>query len=130
VTGPYKVLETDGRTCLIDQDGLPNRVSGDHIVPSGPADPANRPKQPQVSVPDELQNGGSEFVLERFVDHTWDEEGVLWLLVRWLGYGLDEDTWQHSGRLPVAAVYRYWRRKGFLPQDPDKAEPVRDAEDA
>jgi len=96
------------------------------VVPAGPVDPANRPKQPQVAVPDALQPGGSEFVFERFVDHTWNEEGVLWLLVRWFGYAPEDDTWQHSGRLPVAAVYRYCRRKGLLPQDPDKVVPVWD----
>jgi len=93
VTGPYEVFETDGRTYLIDQDGLPYRVSGGHAVPAGPVEPANRPNQPQVAVPDALQQGGSEFVFERFVDHTWDEEGVLWLLVRWFGYGQEDDTW-------------------------------------
>jgi len=54
VTGPYEVLETDGRTSLIDQDGLPYRVRGDHVVPAGPVDPGNGPKQPQVPVPDAL----------------------------------------------------------------------------
>jgi len=130
VTGPYEVLETDGRAYLIDQDGLPYRVSGNHVVPAGVVDPASRPKQPQVDIPDALQPGGSEFVFERIVDHTWVEEGVLWLLVRWFGCGPEEGTWQHSGRLPVAAVYRYCRRKGLLPQDPDKAEPGRDAQGA
>jgi len=77
MTGPCQVLEIDGRTYLIDQDGLPYRVSGDHVVPVGPVHPANRPKQPQVAIPDALQPNGSEFVFERFVDHTWDEEGVL-----------------------------------------------------
>ena len=130
VTAPYEVLQTAGTTCLIDQDGLSYLVSGDHVVPAGPVDPASRPKQPQVAVPDALQPGGSEFVFERFADHTWDEVGVLWLLVRWVGYGLEDDTWQHSCRLPVAAVYRYGRRKGLLLQDPEKAEPGRDAQEA
>jgi len=124
VTGPYEVLETDGKTSLIDQDGLPYRVRGDHVVPTGPVDPGNRPKQPQVAVPDALQPVGSEFVFEQFVDHTWDEEGVLWLLVLWFGYGPEDDTWQHSGRLPVAAVYRYCRHEGLLPQDPNKVFPL------
>ena len=90
VTRPYEALKTDRRTYLIDQDGLPYRVSGDHVVPAGPVDPANPPKQPQVAVPDALQLGGSEFVLERVVDHTWDEEGVPWLLARW--FGMDRTT--------------------------------------
>jgi len=46
VTGPYEVLESDRRTYLIDQDGLPYRVSGDLMVPAGPVEPANQPKQP------------------------------------------------------------------------------------
>ena len=50
------------------------------------------------------------------MDYTWDEKGVLWLLVRWFGYEPDDDTWQRSGRLPVAAVYRYCRGKGLLPR--------------
>ena len=103
VTGTYEVLETDGRTYLIDQDGLPYRVSGDHVVPAGLLDPAKRPKQPQVAVPDVRQPGGSKVVFERFVDHTWNEEGVHWLLVRWFSYGPDDDTWKHSGRLSVSA---------------------------
>ena len=123
LTGPYEVLETDGRTYLVVQDGLPYRVSGDHVVPAGPVDPASRPKQPQVAVPDALQPGGSEFVFEQFMDHKWDEEGVLWLLVRWFGYGPEDYTWEHSSRLPVAAVYWYCRCKGRLPQDPDKVVP-------
>ena len=41
VTGPYEVLETDGRTYLIDQDGLPHRVSSDHVVPAGLVDPSS-----------------------------------------------------------------------------------------
>jgi len=34
VTGPYEVLKTAERTYLIDQDGIPYRVSGDHMVPA------------------------------------------------------------------------------------------------
>jgi len=70
MTELYDMLETYGRTYLIDHDGLPYRVSGDHVVPAGPVEPANRPKQPQVAVPDVFQLGGSEFVFERLVDHT------------------------------------------------------------
>jgi len=69
-TGPFEVLETDLRTYLIDQDGVRYRVSGDHVMPAGPVDPANRPEGPQVAVPDALQPGGSELVFERFMDHS------------------------------------------------------------
>jgi len=120
VTRPYEGLETDGRTYMFDRDGFPYRVSGDHVVPAGPVDPASRPQQPQVAVPDALQPGGSELVFERFVDHSWDVKGVLWLLVLLFGYGPEEDTWHPSGGLSVGAVYRYCRRKGLLPQDPDE----------
>jgi len=72
LTGPYEELETDGRTYLINQDGLTYWVSGDHVVPAGPVDPANRPKRPQVAFPDALQPSGSEFVFER----TWTIPGT------------------------------------------------------
>jgi len=77
VNGAYEVLDTDMRTYLIDQAGLPYRVFGDHVVPAGPVDPVDRPKKLPVAVSEEFQPGWSEFVFERFVDHTWDEEGVL-----------------------------------------------------
>ena len=64
------------------------------------------------------------------MDHSWDGEGVLLFLVRWFGYGPDVDTLENSGPLPVAAVYRYCRRKGLLPQDLDKAAPSQDAQEA
>ena len=67
------MLEIYRRTLLIDQDGLPFRVSGAHVVPAGPVDPSNRPKKPQVTIPDALQPGGSEFMLERLVDRNWDD---------------------------------------------------------
>jgi len=62
------------------------------MVPTGPADPANRPERPQVADPVVLQLGGSHFVFERFMGHTWDDRKFLWLLDRWLGYGPDKDT--------------------------------------
>jgi len=68
-------------------------------------------------------------VFERFLDHTCDEKGVLWLLVRWLSYGPDVDTWQQSGRLQAVAVCGYCRRKGLLSQDRDKAAPGREAQE-
>jgi len=80
VKGLYEVLKTDGRTYLVDQDGKPYCVSGDHLVPAGSVGPASRPARPQVAVPDALQPGRSEYVFERFVEHTFYEEGVLWLL--------------------------------------------------
>jgi len=92
VTGSYEMLETDGRIYLVDQDGLPYRVSGDHVVPAGPVDPVNGPARPQVAVPDALQQVVSECVFERFIDHTFDDEGVLWLLFRWFGFGPEDDT--------------------------------------
>jgi len=49
-------------------------------------------------------------VFEWFVEHTRDAEGVQWLLVRWFGYGPDDDKWQHSERLLVGVVHRYRRR--------------------
>jgi len=77
VTGPYEALEADERTHLIDKKGLPYTVSGEHVVPAGPVNSANRSKQPKAAVPDALHPGGSTFALDRFVDHTWDEDEVL-----------------------------------------------------
>jgi len=62
VTGPYEVLETDGGTDLVDQDGLPYRVSEAHVVSVGLVDPENRPPRPEKAVPDALQPDGSEYV--------------------------------------------------------------------
>ena len=86
------MLKTDGTTYLIDQEVLLYPLSGALVVPAGPVDPANRPKQPQVAVPEALQPGGSEFMFERFVDHNRDEEAALWLLVRWFFYRRRDDT--------------------------------------
>lgn len=88
--------------------------------------PADRPERPKVAVPEALRPDGPGYVFEKFVDHTWDEDGVLWLLVRWCGCGREEGSWQHSGRLPIAAVYRYCRRHRLLPQDRDRAVAVED----
>jgi len=128
-TGPYEVLETDGRTFLLDQYGIPYRVSADHVVPAGPIPVGERPSVPKLAVPEALREEGTEFVYEHFLGHSWDDDGVLWLKVSWFGYNEEEDTWQHSKRLPAADVYKYCRRKGLLPQDPDKAVQASDTEE-
>ena len=61
-------------------------------------------------------------MFELFLDNTWDEEGVLWLLVRYFGYRPKGDTEKNWTHLPVTAVYRSCRHQGRLLEEQDKEE--------
>lgn len=55
------------------------------------------------------------------MDHAYDAEGKLWLLVRWWGYAAEEDTWEPHDCLDERKFAEYCRRVGpFMP--PSSAE--------
>lgn len=47
--------------------------------------------------------------------HDRDQEGSLWLLVRWWGYNSEEDTWEPWHKLDRAKVTQYCQRNGTEP---------------
>eukprot|EP00170_Pyropia_yezoensis_P000840 contig_3844_g842 len=74
-----------------------------------------------VAVPWDHRETGHQFTWERFVDHTYDVEGKLWLLVRWWGYAAEEGTWEPHDGLDERKVAEYCRRVG-VSVPPSRAE--------
>jgi hypothetical protein len=70
-----------------------------------------KPAPPLVSV-----NGVAEFVVDRILDHADELQSRKWqrrYLVRWQGYGADEDTWEPAANVnKCEAVDRYWETLG------------------
>jgi Chromo (CHRromatin Organisation MOdifier) domain len=52
----------------------------------------------------------SELLLERIVGARQMANGTLLYLIRWFGYGLEDDTWLPVEYLPKLIVRRYHRR--------------------
>jgi Chromo (CHRromatin Organisation MOdifier) domain len=52
-----------------------------------------------------------EFVVERIVSHRKDEHGIMYLKIRWFGYGPDADTWEQLRHVPQEMTRRYVKRK-------------------
>lgn len=71
-------------------------------------------------IPLDHEDQGLEFVWEAFVDHTRDEEDLLWLRVRWWGYSEAEDTWEPAGKFDGRKVGQYCRRVGTRPPPTDQ----------
>lgn len=117
VLGPFQIVGRDAHTFTVMMGGHPERVSGDNVAraptPKDQVDSSTILRGPQgLAVPWDHTETGQQFVWERFVDYTHDEEGKLWLLVRWWGYAADEDTWEPHDRLDERKVAEYCRRMG------------------
>lgn len=88
VLGPYQIVGRDDHTFTVMMNGHPERVSGDNVAraptPTHQTDSSTILRGQQgVAVPWDHREAGHQFTWERFVGHTYDVEGKLWLLVRW-----------------------------------------------
>ena len=98
--GPFEIVRTDGHTYTVLVDALPATVSSDHVTWAPPP----TEQEPNVygwTVPDAVVPDGHgpdipAFVWDRFLNHEVDDDGDLWLKVRWWGYGPEEDTWERA----------------------------------
>jgi len=114
--GPYMVLQTDGHRFLVESPGGLRTVSSDHVT-GAPPPPARDAKctralraQALFKVGDQIKKG-PEFVFERSLNHSWDDEGQLKVLVKWFGFPEQEATWQLASSLPWEAIRKYFLRK-------------------
>jgi len=113
---PYMVLQTDGHRFLVESPKGLRTLSSDHVT-GAPAPPApdgewTRALRAQAlfKVGDEIKEG-PEFVFERFLNHGWDDDGQLKVLVKWFGFPEQETTWQLASSLPREAIRKYCLRK-------------------
>ena len=120
VEGPYRILKRDSHTFTVLAKGYPDRISSDHVAraptPAGQFDSSTMIHGPQEPVvPLDHDDTGLSFVWERFVGHDRDQDGNLWLLVRWWGYTSEEDTWEPWHKFDRAKVTQYCLRVGTEP---------------
>jgi Chromo (CHRromatin Organisation MOdifier) domain len=127
VDGPYRVLETDGRTFQIHQGEQKVRISSDRITPAPAPLGEVRPKtlitpnsspvtaSDDASANEEENQAGypereAEYVVERIFGVRQGADGKLRYLIRWYRHGRDSDTWEPLEHLPEDLVRRYHRR--------------------
>lgn len=121
VKGPYRIVKRDEHTFPLVAKGLLDRVCSDHIAraptPAGQKNSTTMTHGPQEPVvPLDHEDSGLAFVWERFVGHDVDEDGKLWLLIRWCGYAVEEDTWEPRHKLDRAKVIQHCQRVGTEPR--------------
>ena len=66
--------------------------------------------KPSFKVGDQIKDG-PEFVFERLLNHGWDDDGQLKVLVKWFGFPEQKATWQLAASLPREAIRKYCLRK-------------------
>jgi len=54
---------------------------------------------------------GPEFVFDLFLNHGWDDDGQLKVLVKWFGFPEKGATWQLASSLPREVIRKYCLRK-------------------
>jgi len=91
-------------------------VSSDHVT-GAPAPPARDGKwtralraQALFKMGDQIKEG-PELVFERFLNHGWNDDGQLRVLVKWFGFREQEATWQLVSSLPREAIRKYCLRQ-------------------
>jgi len=89
--GPYMVRQTDGHRFLVESPKGLRTVSSDHVTGT-PALSARDGKwaralraQALLKVGDQIKEG-PEFVFEPFLNHGWDDDGQLQVLVKLFGF--------------------------------------------
>jgi Chromo (CHRromatin Organisation MOdifier) domain len=120
VTGPYPVVKCfDSGVEILTADGR-QRLHWDRVIKSpSPKDlpagvewvPVLPRKQRSISTP-RLEE--TEYVVERILDHSANEEGRKILKIRWAGFTPEDDTWEPIENIPEGLVRKYERRKRVL----------------
>ena len=110
------VLQTDGHRFLVESPKGPRTVSSDHVT-GARAPPARDDKWTRTlkaralfKVGDQIKEG-PEFVFERFLNHCWDNDGQLKVLVKWFGFPEQKATWQLASSLYREASRTFCLRK-------------------
>jgi len=110
------VLQTDGHRFLEESPKGLRTVISDHAT-GAPAPQARVGKwkralrtQALFKVGDQIKEG-PEFVFERVLNHGWDDDGQLKVLVKWFGFPEQEATWQLASSLRREAIRKYCLRK-------------------
>ena len=102
-------LQTDGLRFLVESPKGLRTVISDNVTgaPAPPARGANWTRalraQALFKVGDQIQEG-PEFVFERFLNHSWDDDGQLKVLVKRFGFPEQEATWQLASSLPRETI--------------------------
>jgi hypothetical protein len=122
VDGPYRVVETDDRTFVLQKGEERARISSDRVTPApaplGETHTSGRDPREEESVtcadgaPEVAGIPGeeAEYVFEKISEVRQMADGSLRYRVRWYGYGRDSDTWEPANHLPESAIRRYHRR--------------------
>ena len=103
------MLQTDGHRILVEGPKGLRTVGSDHVT-GAPAPPARHGKWSRAPWAEahfkvgDLIKEGPEFVFERFLNHGWDDNGQLKVLVKWFGFPEQEATWQLASSLPGEAI--------------------------
>jgi len=86
------------------------RTGRSEHVTGAPAPPTRDAKwtralraQAHFKVGDQTKEG-LDFVFERFLNHGWDDEGQLKVLVKWFGFPEQEATWRLASSLPRESI--------------------------
>ncbi|KAI9793300.1 MAG: hypothetical protein M1833_000799 [Piccolia ochrophora] len=117
------------------EDEIPSKESPeDEVAPEKEGTPAEPTKEdePAVSgrgegndeeeVEDEDEDAGEEYVVEKIIEHAWDDKDVIRFLVKWKGYESNKDlTWEPIENLEggaEGALKDYYNGIGGKPKKP------------
>ena len=115
MVGPFEIVRTDGHTYIVLVAGLPDTVSSDHVT-WAPPPTGQEPNGDGWTVPDVAVSEGDgtdrpAFVWDCVLTNEVDDDGDLWLKVRWWAYGPEKDSWEHARKFDPRRVSQLCRRK-------------------
>jgi hypothetical protein len=123
VTGPYEIVETNGRTFTLQMDDHVERVTSDRVTLA--PNPQTLPKEVQLPSEQDQPPGERnpdddgenirepEYVFEMICGAKKLRDGKLRYKVRWYGYSSEDDSWEPASHLPKDAIKRYHRKTGL-----------------
>ena len=111
VLGPFKVIQVDERTVMIQRDEVVERVAIDRVAPAPAPEseaPVDYPEAPTARDMQEKNIEGETWLIESLDDHRKVARGKLEFLVRWAGPY--ERTWKPRANISEELISRYFAK--------------------
>lgn len=114
--GPGTIIAQIGPTAFkVDVPGLGNVHPVWHASLLEPYNPSSSIPHPNAQIQDTLREQGDDvYEVDEVLDQRRDEDGQWQYLVKWTGYGQEENSWENGANISGNTLQAYWKKKNIL----------------
>jgi hypothetical protein len=113
--GPGEIVAQIGPTAFkVDIPSLQNVHPVFHASLLEPYVPRGAIAHPDAPIEDTLHETGDDvYEVDHIVENRQDDQGQWEYLVKWKGYGEEENSWEKAPNISSNTLQQFWKRKGL-----------------